>query len=264
MPESAADTGRSPESARLYDRVLTLQAEAQWPADLDVLLRSPEWLVATTVLDLGAGNGAFGRRLATRFPMKSIVGLEPDTAVYELGARAASPPNYAYLHGGFDASLDGYFDVLLARSVLMYMPDRASLAAWAGEHCAAALIMNNAPDTWTARPAVPLHAALVSETRWSTPADKLARARDRELVDTPRIFADAGFALAGSKLAVTELADPRGRLLAHHLLRASAELVDVGAITPDLLDEVFEWSHRDDACLTLRAMWYRLRNTRTT
>lgn len=254
--------GRSQDSARLYDRVLTLQTEAQWRADLDVLVRSPEWLGATTVLDLGAGNGAFGRRLATRFPTKSIVALEPDAALHALGSRAPSPPNYVYLHGGFEPGLEGFFDVLLARGVLMYMPDRRSLATWASEHCAAALIMNNAPDASSVSPALAHHAELAPNS-WGHPDDQRAAARDRDLVDSPRVFADAGFVLAGSTTAITELWGYRGRVLAHHFLRAAGELVDPAAITVDVLDDLFEWSNQDDACLTLGATWYRFRNART-
>jgi trans-aconitate methyltransferase len=258
-----AATGRSQDSARLYDRVITLQAEAQWRADLDVLVRSPEWLTATTVLDLGAGTGSFGRRLATRFPTKSIVALEPDAALHELGSRTPAPPNYAYLHGGFEPSLEGFFDVLLARGVLMYLPDRRSLATWASNHCAAALIMNNAPDATSVRPALAHSEELLLRKSWTHSADQRAVARDRDLVDSPRVFADAGFVLAGSKTAITELSGYRGRALAHHFLRAAAESVDPAAITGELLDDLFEWSNRDDACLTMGATWYRFRNTRT-
>ncbi len=258
----AAPIERSPDHARLYDRLVTMQAEAQWRADLGVLLRSPEWLAATTVLDLGAGNGAFGRRLAARFPTKSIVALEPDAALHAIGAQAAAPPNYAYLNGGFEPSLEGFFDVLLARGVLMYMPERRSLAKWAGEHCAAALIMNNAPAASSVRPKLRHRTKLVSQTDWSHPADGGAVKRDRELVDTPQVFASAGFTLAGSTTAVTELSGSRGRPLAHHYLRASVEVVDSSAITIELLDELFEWSENDDACLRLGATWYRFRNWR--
>jgi trans-aconitate methyltransferase len=260
VSRDAASVQRSPDDARLYDRVLTLQAEAQWRADLGVLVRSPEWLAATTVLDLGAGNGAFGRRLAGRFPTKSIVALEPDAELHAIGARAAAPPNYAFLHGGFDPGLEGFFDVLLARGVLVYMPERRSLARWASEHCAAALIMNNAPEATSLRPTPTYHAELLSRTDWSHPADRSAL--EREVVDTPRVFAAAGFTLAGANTAVTELSGARGRLLAHHFLRASAEAIDAAALTTDFLDELFEWSHDEDAHLTMGATWYRFRNSR--
>jgi trans-aconitate methyltransferase len=262
VSRDTAHVQRSPDDARLYARVQTLQAEAQWRADLGVLVRSPEWLAATTVLDLGAGNGAFGRRLAVRFPAKSIVALEPDAELHAIGAQAAAPPNYAFLHGGFDPGLEGFFDVLLARGVLMYMPERRSLARWAGEHCAAALIMNNAPEASSLRPMPTYHAELLSRTDWSHPADRSALEREREVVDTPQVFAAAGFTLTGSTTAITELSGARGRLLAHHFLRASAEAIDAAAMTIDLLDELFEWSHNEDAHLTMGATWYRFRNAR--
>jgi SAM-dependent methyltransferase len=261
----ADQTARSADDARIYDRMITLKTEAQWRTDLNVLVRSPEWLAATTVLDLGAGTGAFGRRLAAHFPTKSIVALEPDAALHALGSRAPAPPNYAYLHGGFDPGLEGFFDVLLARTVLNYMPDRRSLATWASEHCSAALVMNNDQHGSSMSPALPSYLELLSRASWSNPVDAqaVARDRDRELVDAPRVFADAGFTLTGSHTAVTELVGARGRLLAHHLLRAAAELVDPAALTMDMLDELFEWSNDDDAWLTLGATWYCFRNTPT-
>lgn len=253
---------RSAEHARLFDRLITMQTEAQWHTDVGVLVRSPEWLTATTVLDLGAGNGAFGRRLAERFPMKSIVGLEPDEELYAIGARMVGPPNYVYLNAGFEPGLEGYFDVLLARRVLMYMPDRRPLATWAAEHCAAALIMNNASEASGVTPEAPLHYAFTHRPDWTHPADYAAEEREPELVDTPQLFAAAGFTLTGSTTEVTKIAGSRGRLLGHHLLRSFAEIVDAGAISPDLLDELFGWSLRDDAYLRLGATWYRFCNTR--
>jgi trans-aconitate methyltransferase len=259
---AAVSSARSADDARLRDRLLTLLAEAQWRADLDVLLRSPEWQAATTVLDLGAGNGEFGRRLAARFPLKSIVGLEPDAELHALGAKTASPPNYALVRGRFDQGLAGYFDVLLGRGVLEHLTERRELARWAGKHCRAALIMNNAPEATALQPALPAHAEVFARTDWGHPADREAAQRNRELVDAPRLFADAGFALAGSTLAITKLSEARGRILAHHLLRAMLEMVDAPAVRLDALDELFEWSHQDDACLTLGATWFRFRNTR--
>ncbi|HEX8156325.1 MAG TPA: class I SAM-dependent methyltransferase [Solirubrobacteraceae bacterium] len=268
LPEATAPhetaSRRPPAHARLYDRGIALQSEAQWPADLDVLLRSPEWLAATTVLDLGAGNGAFGRLLAARFPMKSIVALEPDEDLYAMGAQTPGPPNYMYLHGGFDPGLEGWFDVLLARSVLMYMPqhERVSLTRWASEHCWAALIQNNAQAASVVRPQTQLSSEVFTRTDWSHAADGAAIRRDRELVDTPELFGAAGFTFAGSTTAIATLSGARGRALAHHFLRAFAEIIDAAAVTKDMLDELFEWSLREDAYMTIGGTWYRFCNTR--
>lgn len=260
-PSDTVSQRRSRDHARLYDRLLTMQAEAQLPADLDVLAGSPEWLAATTVLDLGAGNGVFGRRLAAQFPLKRIVGLEPDAQLHAIGALMPSPPNYLYLLGGFEG-LEGFFDVLLARGVLMYLPERRSLARWASEHCAAALIMNNAPETYDVTPKLPRWDDVLSRTDWSHSADNRAVRRDRELVDTPGVFAGAGFTLTGSTTAVTKLWGMHGRALAHHFLRAVAEMVDAAAVTDELLHDLFQWSLRDDACATIGGTWYRFANTR--
>lgn len=268
-PDALPSTGhrdavvqRTPAHARLFDRMITLQAEAQWGTDLGVLVRSPEWLTATTVLDLGAGSGAFGRRLAARFPMKSIVALEPDEELYAIGARTAGPPNYVYLNTGFEPGLEGFFDVMIARRVLMYMPERRSLARWAAGHCAAVLIMNNSSEASRATPDAPLHTAFTERLDWSHPADFAAEAREAELSDTPQVFAAAGFTLTGSTTTVTKMTGGRGRILAHHLLRSFVEIIDAAAITTDLLDELFEWSLCDDACLRLGATWYRFCNKR--
>jgi hypothetical protein len=175
-----------------------------------------------------------------------------------------SPPNYLYLHGGFEPGLEGYFDVLMARGVLMYMSkrERQSLARWASEHCAAVLIMNNAQAAMGVTPQPRLSAEVFTHTDWSRGTDGTAIRRDRELVDTPQLFDAAGFTLTGSTTAITELSGTHGRLLAHHLLRAFAELIDEVAVTTDLLDELFEWSQGADASMTLGATWYRFCNTR--
>jgi len=261
--DSASRYG-SPEHARLWARLSALEVEARWPADLGVLVRSPEWLCATTVLDLCADDGAFGRRAAERFPLKSIVGLEPDADVHAVGAQTPSPPNYLYLNGDFDPGLEGFFDVVVARAESMFTPDRRSLARWASEHCGAALITYGSAEALSVRPDRPGFSDVLLPAEWSNPAPGHAARRDREIAGIAGVFTAAGFTLTGSTTEVTEMSGVRGRLLAHHLLRTLGEFNDATAtIGDDLLDDLFEWSLRDDACMTLGATWHRLSNTRT-
>jgi hypothetical protein len=222
--------------------MLSWQTELCWRFELPVLASAPAFLAAETIIDLGAGNGAFGRRLARAYPEKRFLGLEPNDAIYAVGAQSASPPNYRYVHGGYESVAEVH-DLLFARLVIMYLRDRSALYAWAQRHVRAAIVVNSDDALCAAEPALPLVDAAVAEGQ-RRGADELATTHvgDRDLDDMQDEWAAAGFVPAASTTVVIDVRDADDRRLYHHLTRLVVAGLNPGAVTRALLDEVYLWS----------------------
>ena len=243
-----------------YCRQLTLHVELLWQHELPVLASAPEFEAAETVVDLGAGNGAFGCRLAHAFPEKRFLGVEPDPAVHEVGSRSTFPPNYRYALGGYE-SVSGTHDLLLARHVVMYISDRAALYAWSREHVRAAIVANWEDAATGVEPALPLHDAAIEDALASR-ADELATtyAGDRELGGMPAEWAAAGFLPTGSAAIVADVSEPSDRRLYHHIMRLRVTGMNPEALSRPLLDELYAWSLDPAARATIGETYHSLLN----
>jgi hypothetical protein len=225
-----------------YCRQLSLHVELLWAHELPLLASAPAFVAAETIVDLGAGNGAFGRRLAAAFPEKRFLGVEPDAAIHAVGSRSPFPPNYRYALGGYQ-SVTGTHDLLLARHVLMYIPDRAALYAWSREHVRDAIVVDW-DDTATAiEPGLPLYQAAVEDVVQSRAHELATRyVGDRGLAGMLDEWAAAGFVPSGSATIVADASDAEGRRLYHHIMRLSLAGMNSEALTRPVVDELFEWS----------------------
>lgn len=228
--------------AETYCRQLSWQTEVLWRHELPVIASAPAFVAARTVLDLGAGNGAFGRRLAQAFPGKRFVGIEPNTAVHAVGARTPSPPNYRYVNSRYE-TVDGVHDVVFARLVVMYLPDRDAFYAWARRHARAAIVVNSEDAATSSAPAMPLVDAALREG-FRARADELATTLvgDRDLQGMQHEWAAAGFLPAGSASIVADLRDPDDLRLLHHVGRNVVAAANPDAVTRELVDELYRWS----------------------
>lgn len=237
--------------AETYGRMLSWQTESLWRHELPVLASAPALVEAKTIVDVGAGNGAFGRRLASAFPEKRFLGVEPNAAIFAVGARSASPPNYRYVLGGFE-SVTGVHDLLFARLVVMYLPDRDALYAWARRHARTAIVVNGADMASTAEPEMPLVAAALEEGfRNRTEVLATTHVGDRDLDAMQDEWAAAGFLPWGSATVAAELHDPEDVRLHHHVIRLVLAGLNPDALTRDLLNELYLWSIDPEARATV-------------
>ena len=236
--------------AATYSRQLTLQTEMLWRHEHPFIASIPAFAAAETVVDFGAGNGAFGRRLAGAHPEKRFLGVEPNAEVFAVGARLASPPNYRYVLGGWDA-VAGVHDLLFARLVVMYLPDRKAFYAWARQHFRMAIVVNNDDAATVAVPPTPIaDAAIEDGFRKSGGTMGTTLVGDHDLGAMQAEWAAAGFVPAGSATFVANLSGPDLRF-AHHVSRLVLANINPDALTRPLLDEMFYWSLDPEAVSTV-------------
>jgi len=248
------------EQRETYCRQLSLEVDLLWPHELPVLASAPELLAAETIVDLGAGNGAFGRRLALAYPEKQFLAIEPDPAIHAIGSRSTFPLNYRYVLGGYE-SVTGTHDLLFARHVIMYVRDRAALYAWAREHVRSAIVANWDDAGMTVQPAMPLHDAAI-EAALTDRTDELdtTYAGDRDLAGMATEWAAAGFLPTGSAMIVADVSEPDARRLYHHIVRLRVKAMNPEALSRSLIDELHEWSLDPTARATIGQMYHSLRN----
>lgn len=228
--------------ADAYCRMLSWQLELLWQHELPILASAPAFAAAETIVDLGAGPGHFGRRLAAAYPDKQFLGVEPDAAIYAVGARSPCPANYRFVNAGYE-SVTGTHDLLFARLVVMYLPDRDALYAWARKHVRAAIVANWDDAESSIEPALPLVTAAM-EHGMRTRADELATTLvgDRNLSDMPAEWAAAGFVPTASATLVADVSEPEGLRIYHHAERMSVAATNPEALSRPLLDELYDWS----------------------
>lgn len=241
-----------------YCQQLSLHTELLWQQELALLASAPAFAAAQTILDLGAGNGAFGRRLADAYPEKRFLGVEPDVAVHAVGSRSAFPPNYRFVLGGYE-SVTGTYDLLLARHIPMPSADREALHAWSREHVRAAIVAD-----WEERviaPPLPRFTAAIDHALRSLPGELASRyAGDRELAGTLAEWAAAGFVASGSATIRADVSDPDGRRVYHHIMRLSVMGMNPEAMSRPLVDELYEWSVDPDARATIGETYHSVHN----
>jgi hypothetical protein len=221
-----------------------------WRHEHPFIAAIPAFAAAETVVDLGAGNGAFGRRLAGAHPEKRFLGVEPNAEVFAAGARLASPPNYRYVLGGWD-TVEGVHDLLFARLVVMYLPDRSAFYAWARQHFRTAIVVNNDDAATVSVPPTPVADAAIEEgfhKSGGTMGTTLVG--DHDLGAMQAEWAAAGFLPAGSATVLANLSGPDLRL-AHHVTLLVVANLNPGALTRPLLDEMYHWSLDPEARSTV-------------
>ena len=87
------------------------------------------------VLDLGSGAGNVARLAAELVgPDGAVVGIERDPAAVELARRRTDAPNVEYRVGDAETldGVEGGFDAVVGRLVLMYLKDPAAALRRAG------------------------------------------------------------------------------------------------------------------------------------
>lgn len=118
----AAHDGRMPSSARTLPS-LSPNAALRW----DIVRARVDQLAPTSVLELGAGQGSIGARLATR---ADYVGVEPD-ATSRATAQGRIDGTGVVVGDLAEVPADRIFDLACAFEVLEHIPDdKGALAEW--------------------------------------------------------------------------------------------------------------------------------------
>jgi SAM-dependent methyltransferase len=117
-----------------WDAELRKQVDLLWPREVE-RVEAYGLNAASTVLDLGTGNGYFLSRLAERHPRKNFMGIEASpslAAMAQRGADEGKAANMKVLHGSCPlAGLKTRFDLVMARLSLYCMPNREEVLRWA-------------------------------------------------------------------------------------------------------------------------------------
>jgi SAM-dependent methyltransferase len=144
----------------IYDDLLRYQAELSFDFEQAFYRSSDVWRSARRVLDFGAGNCYYTRKLAEKNPEKTFVCVERDAALARRGCGWANPYKIEVVTGTFtDVADDAAFDFVVARHAMSYLADRAAFMQWVVHHTTstAGLLTIDADDSkFFVRPALPL------------------------------------------------------------------------------------------------------------
>ncbi len=118
----------SRESGHRWADLLARQVEAFTPHEISYLDDCPTWSGATTVLDVGCGDGSFMRTLGRAYPDKRFTGIDVSADLLAF-ARDADPEG-AYRHADFSGFDSAHrFDVILLRFVVQHLTDFGAVLA---------------------------------------------------------------------------------------------------------------------------------------
>ncbi|MBM7564809.1 class I SAM-dependent methyltransferase [Paenibacillus sacheonensis] len=110
--------------------MLTLTTELFFQKENDCFLRD-HLTTASTVLDIGCGNGAYLAAIKLHYPHLSCTGLEMNQRIYQY-ASLQSTAGLSFIHSDYRdlPNWDITFDVVIARLVIMHLPDLEHFLAW--------------------------------------------------------------------------------------------------------------------------------------
>jgi len=144
----------------IYDDLLRYQAELSFDFEQAFYRSSDVWRSARRVLDFGAGNCYYTRKLAEKNPEKTFVCVERDAALARRGCGWANPYKIEVVTGhSRTVADDAAFDFVVARHAMSYLADRAAFMQWVVHHTTstAGLLTIDADDSkFFVRPALPL------------------------------------------------------------------------------------------------------------
>jgi SAM-dependent methyltransferase len=99
-----------------------LQTDFALAQELSFFYTSPQWHAAKTVLDLGAGNGYYLRKIAARFPNKIFHGVDVSAELLAIAEREAGGGNVSFSHRNLFDVTEPY-DFVLMRLLLQHLDD---------------------------------------------------------------------------------------------------------------------------------------------
>ena len=129
MPEEKLDSLSDPlfgtqkgAILEIWNQMQRLQTDFALAQELTFYYTSPQWHAAKTVLDLGAGNGYYLRKIAARFPDKIYHGVDISAELLAIAAKEAGGGNVSFSHRNLFDVTESY-DFVLMRLLLQHLDD---------------------------------------------------------------------------------------------------------------------------------------------
>jgi SAM-dependent methyltransferase len=227
----------------IYGDLLRFQAELSADLELPFFYSASEWEHATTILDLGSGNGYYAARLAGVFPDKTFVCLERDPKMAGQASRWATNGSLTSITGTLsDLPNETHFSFVLARHTLSYLDDLPAFGTWLTEHTthgAGLLVIDADDDAFLCRPPLPILERGNEEFK-----KKVAAAGgDRDVVTRLREHVHgAGFSHRWTRGLIVH-SDIRDRkYLMYMFMRAVAEYDHGSPLPSDVWSEIDAWA----------------------
>lgn len=115
----------------LWDQILKLQVQLYFKKELLYLQKHlPQWQYASSVLDVGSGNGFYLNQMSERYPGKKFYGFEKDSEYVRTSSEKYNCKNLTFNHGDvyeYQNALENSFDVVILHIVLQHL-DNPSIA----------------------------------------------------------------------------------------------------------------------------------------
>lgn len=224
----------------VYDQMLRIQAEMSFPLEQPFFC-TEQWRNATNILDFGCGNGLYARMLANQFPDKRFTCVERDPEMASIAAKHMNSQMNLINGSLSDLPADFQFDFMLTRLVMMHLPDRAPLYAWAAQHAspnASVLAIDAADQYFFLTPELPLFLGALNSLR----EDNRKRGGNRDLQNTIRIeWEQTGFTHISSLPLVVHSNLPATKERMYLYMLLTAELGLGSPLSPQILEELLFW-----------------------
>ncbi|MBD3918380.1 class I SAM-dependent methyltransferase [Paenibacillus sp. PR3] len=118
------------DSTKLFNDMLSLTVQLFYERERSLVLHEP-LQVASSVLDIGCGNGAYLEAVKQDYPHLSCIGLEKDERIYRFAA-ARTAPGLQFVNSDYRERTPWAepFDVVIARLVALHLPDFGHFLTW--------------------------------------------------------------------------------------------------------------------------------------
>lgn len=111
-------------SADNWHRLLQLQTEMFLPYEICFFLNCLEWIEASSVLDVGCGNGEFISKISDHFPEKSYTAIDVSPELISFAKSNDNSGKITFLKEDFYRfQTEELFDVIIMRLVVQHLSD---------------------------------------------------------------------------------------------------------------------------------------------